>query len=277
MSEEKSDKLTRVTPADIQPGSMDDLYRLAKAAAGTGFFGASSPEQALILMMAGRDCGFSYTQSLRAFHVIKGKPSLSANAMVAVCLNSDKCEYFRCVSGDKNSVTWETKRKGNPARSITFTIEEAKEAGLVTDMYRKFPRQMLSARSASSLAREVYPELLMGIYDPDEIENTGAAYQVQRVAEVLNAKVPSQAPAAVEVKDADVIDEVVHNPLDTEFSSEAIDALSSVNTLDELKRHASAYKLKLGHRGDLLAAFRAPYTKRFNELKESEANAAAGA
>ena len=70
-----SDKMVLASQDAIQPASMSELKELAQWANKSGFLGTQSPEQALLVMMAGRDLGFSYTQSLRAFHVIKGKPS----------------------------------------------------------------------------------------------------------------------------------------------------------------------------------------------------------
>lgn len=205
MSDENN-KLAKVDQnyGAIEPKNFGELNQLAKVAAESDFFGAKNPSQALMLMMAGKDIGFSYTQSLRAFHVIKGKPSLSADAMVAVCLSrKDLCEFFRCIEETKTSVTWETKRVGNPVRVGTFTMDEAKDAGIVTDMYRKFPKRMLGARCKAYLAREVYPELLMGLYDPDEIEQSAPA-QTRSPAFVNRA---TAQPQVAKVQDAEVVPE----------------------------------------------------------------------
>ena len=66
-----SDSTSLVRSAPIEPTNMRELEVFAAAAAKTGFFGAKSPEQALIVAMSGRDLGLSYAQSLRAFHVIE--------------------------------------------------------------------------------------------------------------------------------------------------------------------------------------------------------------
>lgn len=268
MSEDNKDKLAKVDPntGAIQPSTLTELNTLAGKAAASGFFGAQDANQALLLMMTGRDIGFSYAQSLRAFHVIKGKPALSAAAMVAVCLNSGKCEFFRCVNGDKDSVTFETKRVGNPVRTLTFTMEEAKAAGLTTDMYRKFPRQMLSARCQSSLAREVYPDLLMGIYDPDELENTGNNAPSEAVKS-KPAETPKKAAEHVVIPDAEVLDEVVNNPADDALAKEFLELAKIATDQLGLLTILKTAKAKVGHRADLLAEFRKFYAVRSAEIK----------
>lgn len=154
----------------IEPQNFPELKALATHAAGSNFYGAKTAEQALMLMMTGRDLGLSYTQALRMFHVIQGKPVLSADGMTAVCLQSPACEYFR-VEGDNEKATAFTKRRGQPEQSCTFTMDDAKRAGLTgKDNWRMYPGRMLKARAKANLARDVYPELLAGLYDPDEME-----------------------------------------------------------------------------------------------------------
>lgn len=163
--------LAVITDIEVVPRTMAELQTLATHAAKTRFFGCETPEQALLIMMTGRDLGLSYTQSLRAFSVIKGRPSLTADGAVALCLAAPRCEYFRCVSADDTQATWETKRSGGEPVRSTFTIKDAERAGLNTEVWKKYPKRMLSARAKIFLARDVYPEILVGLYDPDELEN----------------------------------------------------------------------------------------------------------
>jgi hypothetical protein len=159
-----------VAGAAIEPANMNELRAMAQAASASRFFGAATPEQALMLMMAGRDLGLSYVQSLRAFHVIEGKPSLSAQGMVAVCLKSGICDYFEVVERTDQRATVRAKRAGRPEHVMTFSIDDAKRAGLVgKGNWAKYPAAMLVARAQAALAREVFPDLLLGLYTDDEM------------------------------------------------------------------------------------------------------------
>ena len=123
----------------------------------------------VVSILAGAELGLSPMASIRGVHVIKGKPVLSADLMVGVVMGSGKASYFRRVSEADDSVTYETHRVGDPeARRCTWTVTMAKRAGLVGDNWRGYPRQMLAARAKAELARDVYPDVLAGCYDPDE-------------------------------------------------------------------------------------------------------------
>jgi len=187
--------MVRAPAQSIEPQNFRDLEALATRAAGSNFYGAKTPEQALMLMMTGRDLGLSYTQALRMFHVIEGKPTLSADGMVGVCLqHRDVCEYFRVEADEKKAIAV-TRRVGDVERSYTFTIEDAGRAGLMgKPNWKNHPRRMLSARAKAFLARDVYPELLAGLYDPDEMdERRGAA---TRPADVVAVVIQDHDPAA---------------------------------------------------------------------------------
>jgi hypothetical protein len=211
--------------APIEPRDMTELRALAQDAAASRFYGAASPEQALMLLVTGRDLGLSYSQSLRAFHVVQGKPVLSSAGMVAVCLRSGVCEYFRVVASDDTSATVEVKRRGDPARRVTFTLDDARRAGLANrETWKAYPSRMLLARAQAFAAREVFPDLLLGLYDPDEAATPAA---------------PVRGPVRpVEVAELDVVDAVDVVDAAPDYAAEiaACDSLDALRVLGEQLR-----------------------------------------
>lgn len=120
-------------------------------------------------IMAGQELGMPPMASIRGIHVISGKPVLSADAMVGVVLGSGLCEYFICVEETYESATYETQRKGSPQpQRCTWSMQDAKNANLGGDNWKKHPRAMLKARAKAMLARDAYPDVLAGCYDEDE-------------------------------------------------------------------------------------------------------------
>ena len=164
----------------IEPATMAELRAFASDAGKTGFYGAKSPEQALLIAMTGRDLGLSYAQSLRAFHVIEGKPTMTSDGMVAAILASGKALYFTTLETSATSCTVATQRKGSPVASqMTFTMEDARRAGLAGKaMWSKYPREMLRARAKAALARDVYPDALAGCYEESEAADIAGATEV---------------------------------------------------------------------------------------------------
>jgi hypothetical protein len=131
-----------------------------------------SPADVLAIVMAGAELGLAPMQSIRALLLIKGKPTLAADAMGALVKSRrDVCQYLLLKHSDGARAAYETQRVGDPSpTSMAFTIEDAKQAGLAGgDNWRKFPAAMLRARALSAICRAVYPDLLLGVYDPDEL------------------------------------------------------------------------------------------------------------
>lgn len=166
-----------VAPAEyerqLDPRSMKDAQVLAKHFFESRMFSAyGTPQAVLSTIMLGRELGLPAMASLRGVHVIEGRHALSASLMVALVLKSGFAEYFEPIAFDDKAATFETKRKGarNPV-TLTHTIEMAQQAGLVKDKsgWQKNPVDMLVARATARLARMVYPDLLAGLYTPEEI------------------------------------------------------------------------------------------------------------
>lgn len=158
------------------PTSFDQAMKIAEAFAKSGMLaGFQSKEQVLLVMAVGAELGIPATTALRGIHVISGKPVMSADLMVARVLASPACEFFRCIETSDNSATYETKRRGDPAMRQSFSMADAKRAGVVKggSNWEKYPRMMLRHRAASELARLVYPDVVMGIYVEGEVVENG--------------------------------------------------------------------------------------------------------
>jgi 5'-3' exonuclease len=161
----------------LDPRTPREVRLLAQDMFKSRMFSAyGSPEAVLSAIMVGRELGLPAMSALRSIHVVEGRHTLSSALMVALVLKSGMAEYFEPVEFDHLKATFETKRKG--ARKevrLTHTIEMAMAAGLVKDKsnWVKVPTDMLVARAQSRLCRMVYPDLLAGLYTPEELEEKG--------------------------------------------------------------------------------------------------------
>ena len=188
--------LAKTTPVveqsrTFEPGSITEAFHLAGILVKSRLLPDSvqSPEAAFAIIATGRELGLTAMQSLRSIHVIKGKTILSADLVAALVKSRrDVCAYFMLVESTTERATYKTQRVGEPeATSLTFTFEDAKRAQVTGNPnWTKFPAAMLRARAITALARAVYPDLAMGIYDPDELETAPVApqqaYEVVRPA-----------------------------------------------------------------------------------------------
>jgi hypothetical protein len=186
----------------FEPRNADEAWRLAEWVAGSRCFTAQTPEQVYVLIHVGRELGLSAMQSVRGIYVVSGKPVISADLLVSVMINSGKCDFWTTEEDTPERVTIATRRRGTDrVERRTWTIEDARRAGLVgKDIWARYPAQMLSHRAAADLARRVYPDVLFGVYTPDEAEDfEGGAATVGtppalRGAQQVTPGLPAPAP-----------------------------------------------------------------------------------
>jgi hypothetical protein len=116
--------------------------------------------------------GLPAMASLRAMHIVEGKPTLAADFIRALVVRSGLVEYFRCSERTPDRATFIIKRKDEPEMSLTYTLEEARAAGLVKPKsgWERNAADMLVARASSKLARLVCPEITFGLYAREEFE-----------------------------------------------------------------------------------------------------------
>lgn len=138
-----------------------------------------NPEQAAANIYAaiqtGLELGLSTMMALRNAVVIHEAIGFKADGIAAIIVGSSACEYLIPIETTAQISVWETKRKGHPKPvRYTFTMDDARRAGLTErkgSLYGKFPARMLSARCKAFLARDVYPDVMAGVYTDEEVES----------------------------------------------------------------------------------------------------------
>lgn len=160
----------------LEPRSMAQAKQIAADLFASRMFSAYGNAPAVLsTIMAGRELGFQTMASLRAFHILEGKPALSAGAIHSLILTSGKAKYFRCAERTPDRATFETQRGDDPPMSLTFTLAEGRQAWKSDEKawnasgWGRNPADMLVARALTKLARLVYPDICHGLYAPEEL------------------------------------------------------------------------------------------------------------
>lgn len=157
-----------------EPQNASDAYTMAQRLVKSGLMpaGIQTPEAAFAIIVTGKELGLPVMQSIRSVHIIKGKPTLSADLILALVKRSPACVYFQLVTSTDTVATYRTKRINEEPTEMSFTRDQAQRAGLLGDgsMHRKYPEAMLRARCIAALARAVYPDVILGIYETSELE-----------------------------------------------------------------------------------------------------------
>jgi 5'-3' exonuclease len=163
----------------LEPRNIAQAKQLATDLFASRLFSAyGHPAGVLATILAGRELGLQTTASLRAIHIIDGKQALAADLIRALVLKSGKAEYFVCSERTSDKATFETKRKSDPKPiTLTYTLQEGRQAWQKDDRawtasgWGRNPADMCVARAGAKLARLVYPDVVHGLYAPEEIES----------------------------------------------------------------------------------------------------------
>lgn len=154
--------------------SIEDIKSVSSIFIKSGFFQDVRDEaQAFVKIMAGQELGFGAFASMNNVYIIKGKVSYAAVLIAANIKKSGRYD-FRVVTHTNTACALSFFERMNGkwehVGDSTFTIEDAKKAGLGGQSYNAYPRNMLFARALTNGARWYCANVFSGaIYTPDEL------------------------------------------------------------------------------------------------------------
>jgi len=121
-------------------------------------------------ILTGAELGIAPMQSLRGIHVIEGRPTLSADLMLALAIRAGVRAQWLETTPDVARLRLE--RDGFEAHDHTFSMADATRAGLARRQnWGRYPAAMLRARCLSAALRAWCPDVLGGgVYVEGEIE-----------------------------------------------------------------------------------------------------------
>jgi len=141
-----------------------------------------TPDQAMAIILTGRELGIGTMAALQTINVIANKPTVSPQLMLALINRTKELEDLEIVDNGKAcSVTM--KRRGRKAHTETFSMEDAlrlktteyingeKKTISLAEKYnwKQQPGTMRKWRAVAACARIVFPDAILGLYTPDEM------------------------------------------------------------------------------------------------------------
>jgi hypothetical protein len=145
----------------------------------SGMFGCVKPEQGMVLAMQCLAEGKAPLELAKTYHIIEGKLTMRADAMLGRYLTTGGKVKWLVRSDTEVRAIWS--KDGNDVE-IASTLEEFKNNGIamsakggLKDNWRKFPKQMLTARNVSEAVRLLAPQIISGIYTPEEVSDFSSA------------------------------------------------------------------------------------------------------
>ncbi len=204
---------------------LEDAIRLAQIMYESGLFDVKSAQQAVVLIIAGAEVGIPAFQAMRSLYVEprSGKVEMHATLMAALIKKSGRYDY-RITELTDDACTVVYLDNGKDFFTSRFTMADAIKANIhqVWDKeknqwkeqpaWKKYPRNMLFARTMSNGFKFATPELGSGIYgvgeiserpqdEPTVVDGTGEVIEQPKQLEAEIHEEPVVLPAPPEALD----------------------------------------------------------------------------
>lgn len=134
----------------------------------------TTPEQAVFIIMAGKELGMGPMWSVQNLKIVEGHVSASAEGQLALIRKNCAGVKIEFLAREVTGCRLRAKRPNEEWQLFEFSLEDAKRANLAhKPNWLKYPRAMLHARCISEMARAMFPDAIAGIssYTPDEIRD----------------------------------------------------------------------------------------------------------
>lgn len=176
---------------------IDGVREMAEMVAKSRLFpGVATTEAAFTLMMLCEAEGLHPMDAVRRYHIIEGRPSMRADAMLATFqAKGGRVQWLR-TDGEACEAAFSHPELHPEPVVVSMTLKRFMENGVamsfkdrtpaLKDNWRKFPDAMLRARVTSAGVRMIMPGVVAGIYTPEEVED---------FAREERAQLPPPAPA----------------------------------------------------------------------------------
>lgn len=186
----------------------------------------NKPADILIAMQMGSEIGLKPMQSLQNIAVVNGRPTIWGDAVVAICQSSGMLEDItEEVTDDYATVT--VKRAGQEPHSVTFSMADAKQAGLSgkAGPWTQYPKRMMKNRARAFALRDKFADVLSGFGITEE--------EKDRVVDVVPETRRSQ--SASEAGIAALLETLPEEPESCYNPAKLLEAVGQITNREQLK------------------------------------------
>lgn len=186
--------------------TVEDLARVADILYGAGLTpeGINTPKAVAAVILAGLEVGLCPTQALGSIMLTNGKLSIYGDAALALVRASGLLTSIAeetSGDGDARRATCKVTRKGEQERVFSFSMADAKRAGLIERAkgrgpWATYPDRMMMFRARGWALRDVFPDVLRGLVTYEESADAGEGPRVVQVEAVESPTVAHKELAA---------------------------------------------------------------------------------
>lgn len=187
-----------VATLDLSPRTFEQALEFAKYMADSDLVPKDfqrKPGNCFLAMQWGSELGLKPLQAVQSIAVINGRPAMWGDALLALVRSSPLCEWV-LEDDDGKAATCRVKRRGEPEQSRTFSIDDAKAAGLAgkSGPWSQYPKRMRQMRARAFALRDVFPDVLRGMAMAEEAQDIQPPAERHMGAADVVRTAPSQPP-----------------------------------------------------------------------------------
>ena len=171
----ESTALATRQPFDLSPQTFEQALTFSNYLADSDMVPKDfkgKPGNCLVAIQWGMEIGLKPLQAMQNIAVINGRPSLWGDAVIALVRSSPLCESI-IEEDDGHTATCRVKRRGEPEQFRTFSMDDAKAAGLLGKQgpWTQYPKRMRQMRARAFAVRDVFPDVLKGLPVAEEVQD----------------------------------------------------------------------------------------------------------
>ena len=159
--------------AQLPTHSMQEVATAGELLAQSGMFGIKNAAAGFVVVATCHQQGISLMEFHRTYHIVEGRPSMRADAMLAEFRKTGG--RYGIIENSQTRAAAEFVFEGQK-QTFEFTIEDARRTGdclngkgELKQIWEKRPEDMLWARMVSRAVRRLCPEINAGMYPPEEV------------------------------------------------------------------------------------------------------------
>lgn len=191
LAKTNNQSLAQVGVAGIQIRNFEELLKFAEYVHKSPFCpkGFNDAGSVLVAVQCAMELGMQPMAGLQNIAVINGRPGIYGDAALALVRASGLLEVYReevVGSGEDMGIKITVKRRGFDEASETFTVKNAKTAGLwgKAGPWTQYPKRMLMFRARGFLLRDQFGDVLKGFKTTEELGDMPEDERVSRAKKV---------------------------------------------------------------------------------------------
>ncbi len=188
----------RTSGFDLSPQTFEQAMSFSKMLADSDLVPKDfkgKPGNCMIAMQWGSELGLKPLQALSNIAVVNGRAALWGDAVIALVRSSPLCEYV-IETDDGNTATCRVKRRGESEQIRTFSMDDARAAGLLgkAGPWTQYQKRMRQMRARAFALRDVFPDVLRGMPIAEEVQDIPTERHMG-MADVVEPATPAPAAA----------------------------------------------------------------------------------